>query len=605
MRHNSLRKFLILGLMVDIGLGFTLNAKDRLLSARGYGVEVDFLQFADGTVMKSSKESNSLGTEVLKVSPDRGSTLFPTSIVVRGHSFFETTEGFLKCKIGDSVSAGVLVNSTAISCSSSASKPYSQDHLSAVSVSFNAGLSWITADPTHSLFLHEVDTTVSSLNAGLLNPTCPAALKIEGSNFRLVNLSSPADVLCSLKQGNKWTDWQSATIETENPGRLSCTVPALSDVDVSEYTSPLPAALIVSFDGGLSNITVENALEYQMLVPHVTSTEELVLESSFHITGQFLNCLPQGGAVLLSQNGVEVPCHVLSSSDSSLTCMPEQAGLASFVPGQAVTVSVTICGQSSGWVPGGIYFVGEVDPPQYSHALVADGFIRSFDIRGQFHETATVTLYPTSLSYSCAVADSTRIQCTVSGSIPWGPIEAEVRVGTNVLAPGRFEVAHGYTTKFNTCSGTLCQARIYHSSSWRYICDDYFDSSSAGGQVYCRGSGFLTGDRPSHITGTDSFWLDNVQCTGGEAKVEDCAHAPWGSEDCGSGEVAAVRCYCHPAPAIEGATHNCGTGNVSKGSSCTYTAQAGYALAAGSPSTITCGNYGWHSVSQWPVFQQS
>ena len=42
--------------------------------------------------------------------------------------------------------------------------------------------------------------------------------------------------------------------------------------------------------------------------------------------------------------------------------------------------------------------------------------------------------------------------------------------------------------------------------------------------------------------GTGPIWLDNAECHGGEANLNECSHNPIGSHNCGHDEDAACRC---------------------------------------------------------------
>ena len=42
--------------------------------------------------------------------------------------------------------------------------------------------------------------------------------------------------------------------------------------------------------------------------------------------------------------------------------------------------------------------------------------------------------------------------------------------------------------------------------------------------------------------GQDPIWLDEVDCTGDEARLDQCPHDPWGDENCGHHEDADVIC---------------------------------------------------------------
>lgn len=43
--------------------------------------------------------------------------------------------------------------------------------------------------------------------------------------------------------------------------------------------------------------------------------------------------------------------------------------------------------------------------------------------------------------------------------------------------------------------------------------------------------------------GTGPIWLDDVVCKGTEARLEDCAHLPYGTHDCDHGEDVGVTCF--------------------------------------------------------------
>ena len=42
--------------------------------------------------------------------------------------------------------------------------------------------------------------------------------------------------------------------------------------------------------------------------------------------------------------------------------------------------------------------------------------------------------------------------------------------------------------------------------------------------------------------GVGQIWLDNVQCSGTEARLVDCTHPPFGQHNCNHVEDAGVRC---------------------------------------------------------------
>lgn len=42
--------------------------------------------------------------------------------------------------------------------------------------------------------------------------------------------------------------------------------------------------------------------------------------------------------------------------------------------------------------------------------------------------------------------------------------------------------------------------------------------------------------------GSGPIWLDNVNCTGSEERIEDCTHNGWGTSNCGHDEDVSVSC---------------------------------------------------------------
>ena len=83
---------------------------------------------------------------------------------------------------------------------------------------------------------------------------------------------------------------------------------------------------------------------------------------------------------------------------------------------------------------------------------------------------------------------------------------------------------------------------IYHSSSWRYVCDDSWDMNDA--DVVCRQLGFARAtSAPQQVSiPSDSFWLDDVACSGSESRLSDCPANSWGNENCGMTEGAGAVC---------------------------------------------------------------
>ena len=64
-------------------------------------------------------------------------------------------------------------------------------------------------------------------------------------------------------------------------------------------------------------------------------------------------------------------------------------------------------------------------------------------------------------------------------------------------------------------------------------------------QIVCRTLGFAGGVALTDLefgAGLGNIWMDDVQCGGDESRIEDCPRRPYGENNCGHNEDAAVRC---------------------------------------------------------------
>jgi len=100
------------------------------------------------------------------------------------------------------------------------------------------------------------------------------------------------------------------------------------------------------------------------------------------------------------------------------------------------------------------------------------------------------------------------------------------------------------------------QLQVFHEGVWGAICDDFFDSDAA--EVACREMGYTNGGSQldsgvyDYESGdSQSFWLDNVLCNGGEPRLIDCGHNPWGDNNCGNHETVNIRCEGAPSATQE------------------------------------------------------
>ncbi len=85
---------------------------------------------------------------------------------------------------------------------------------------------------------------------------------------------------------------------------------------------------------------------------------------------------------------------------------------------------------------------------------------------------------------------------------------------------------------------------IRYNGQWGTVCDDNWDMNDAA--VVCRqsqcGSVISAPLSASFGPGSESIWLDDVQCSGSEAKLTQCPHGGLGKHNCNHGEDAGVVC---------------------------------------------------------------
>ena len=86
-------------------------------------------------------------------------------------------------------------------------------------------------------------------------------------------------------------------------------------------------------------------------------------------------------------------------------------------------------------------------------------------------------------------------------------------------------------------------------STWKYVCDDVFDSNNNGANVACRELGFASGTHSNGVAPYDdafmygSSFYDDVRCTGTEARLVDCPRSS--GHNCGTSEAVTLQCAGH------------------------------------------------------------
>ena len=100
-------------------------------------------------------------------------------------------------------------------------------------------------------------------------------------------------------------------------------------------------------------------------------------------------------------------------------------------------------------------------------------------------------------------------------------------------------------------SGSTGLLEVFHAGAWGTVCNDLFDDpTSSDPNVACRQLGFPGGVymAPSLVTGSGEIWMDDVLCTGSEARLVDCPFGGFGIHNCSHGEDVGLDCRGGGAP---------------------------------------------------------
>ena len=88
------------------------------------------------------------------------------------------------------------------------------------------------------------------------------------------------------------------------------------------------------------------------------------------------------------------------------------------------------------------------------------------------------------------------------------------------------------------------RVEVYHGGQWGTICEDGWDINDA--HVICRQLGFPSATQAfhgaKHGQGSGQIWIDSLDCSGYELRIDECNHDGWGNHDCGHNEDASVEC---------------------------------------------------------------
>jgi len=135
---------------------------------------------------------------------------------------------------------------------------------------------------------------------------------------------------------------------------------------------------------------------------------------------------------------------------------------------------------------------------------------------------------------------------TTDPNVRWEFCEVEEPtdcLGSNIVS-GNYRLSNVEYLEDGYVQGRV---EVNHDDEWGTVCDDSFTDVDAG--VFCRSLGYSF-DGAVHIDtygslfeeGIGPTWMDQMECTGDEESLEDCARNDWGVEDCSHSEDVGVIC---------------------------------------------------------------
>jgi len=217
------------------------------------------------------------------------------------------------------------------------------------------------------------------------------------------------------------------------------------------------------------------------------------------------------------------------------------------------------------------------------------------------HQCPQGRQYP---SIPCSHADDAGVMCHYTI-----PSSGSIRIG----APAPPPPAQWPVRIFLDGGRTTSEGRVMieYDGLAKPVCNDQWDHLDA--RVVCRELGYPDGEASTDFRYSTHLdvWLDDVDCTGAETRLEQCAHRAWGSHDCDARQQAAgVKCHSGiivpppPPPPRDLIVQLTGSQFPSEGKVSVYYAGAYYDLCADSwgiaEATVTCRELGYSTGVSLP-----
>ncbi|KAK3520848.1 hypothetical protein QTP70_034176, partial [Hemibagrus guttatus] len=124
---------------------------------------------------------------------------------------------------------------------------------------------------------------------------------------------------------------------------------------------------------------------------------------------------------------------------------------------------------------------------------------------------------------------------------------------------GTFSAKFGREIRLVNGPSNCCgRVEIQHRAQWGTVCDDDWDLKDA--EVVCRqlGCGKAISAPHNFGHGSETTWLDDVQCNGTESYIDHCSHSGFGVKTCEHHEHAGVICSGREIRLVDGTSNCCG-----------------------------------------------